>query len=199
MGADVRVTGGGFSVSLKGADDLDKALARIVRENPKDVARALNKTAQRSSTRVRRQVAKDVGVPQRVIKDRIKWFKAYTEKLRSSVWVGTRGGITLDQVVGVSVSLSGQYRLGKVRVQAFKATMPSGHTGLYTRSPGARHRKHKDGHWTELPIEKPRLRIDETARPIILDVTREQMETFFPVELKRLVNLTASKAAIRKR
>lgn len=199
MGADVRVAGGGFNVTLSGADDLNKVLTRLAKEHPKDAARALNKTAQRSSTRVRRETAKAVGVPQRVIKDRVKWFKAYREKLRSSVWVGTRGGITLDSVVGTSVSLGGEYRLGKVRVQAFKATMPSGKTGLFTRAPGARHRKRSDGQWTELPIEKPRLRINDTARPIIIRVTRQQMETFYPAELKRLVNLSAKRAAIRKR
>lgn len=186
-----------IKVEITGEKAARDALATFARMHPKETARALNKTAQRSATRTRRGIAREVGLPQREIKDRIQHFRASARRLVASVWVGVRVGIPLGKVQGARTGLSGILRAGRLRVQTFRARMPSGYRGQFVRKPDSTHRQRPDGQWTELPIEEPKVRIGPVAQPIVRDATEEQMREFFPAELKRLVTLAAKRSAKR--
>ena len=187
-----------MQVRLEGEKALRQQMARLASEYPKDAQRALNKTAQRSATRTRRDLSRAIGIAQKEIKNRVSYFKAGGRRRWASVWVGTKSSIPLAKVGGARMTLNGQLRAGKVRVQTFRATMPSGYRGSFVRKPGSKHKVRPDGQRTELPIEEPRIRLVEPARPIILSVTQQQMAEFFPVELKRLVKRTTERAASKR-
>lgn len=188
-------------IKIEGQRQLNRTLTRLAREFPKETSRALTKTSKRAATRTRRQVAKDVGLPQRMIKDRVQGFRAriVNGNPESSVWVGTKVGIPLSQVPGARVNLrTGILAAGRTRTQTFKATMPSGHKGIFVRKPNSRHKKRSDGQWTELPIEEPKVRIGKSAAVPLLRHSAEQMTTFFPKELRRLVELKAKRLAAKR-
>lgn len=187
------------SISITGAEALNREIKNIERTMPENVVRALNKTAQRSATRVRRDVAKRIGLPQREIKERIRHYKANRRRLRSSVWVGAGAGIPLSKVRGAYTTLDGTLSAGRTRTKTFRATMPSGYTGQFVRKPNAKHKTRRDGQRTQLPIEEPRIRIDGIAKPILLKHTREQMRDFYPTELRRLARTTIARRARRRR
>lgn len=187
-------------VTIQGERHLQAQLRRLVEDFPEDAVRALERTAARSATRVRREVARDAQVPQRLIKDRIKHYRDRRARLAYSVWVGVRSSIPISKIPGARFDLrSGQLRAGRVRVKPFRATMPSGHTGLFVRKPGAEHRKRPDGTWTELPIEEPRVRLRPFAERYIERICAEQMREFFPVELRKRVERTVRRQQRRGR
>ena len=184
-------------VTVRGERELNKALTALVHDYPKDTARALNKTAQRSATKTRRQLATAVGLPQKEIKKRIKHFKTDAKTLLASVWIGTKAGIPLSKVGGARTSLRGVITAGRNRVQTFRARMPNGYVGSFVRKPNAKHERRPDGQSTQLPIGEPRIELAEPGKPIIRRVTNEFMRSFFPKELQRLINRTNAKAAKR--
>ena len=185
------------SVTVKGQKEVNKALSSLVYQYPKDTARALNKTAQKSATGTRRQLAPAVGLAQKEIKSRVKYFKTNAKNLAASVWIGVKAGIPLSKVGGARMSLRGVIKAGKNNVQTFRARMPSGYVGSFVRKPGARHKERPDGQMSELPIEEPKIRLAEPGKPIIKRVTTEFMRSFFPKELQRLINRTNAQAAKR--
>lgn len=190
---------GPVSVTVSGADELDAKLRRLSAEFPKEAARSLNTTAARATTRIRRELANVKKLKQKQLTGRIKSFKATAKKLRASVWIGLRGAIRLDLAEGARFDLrSSTLRAGRNRVKVFRATMPSGHSGLYVRAPDSRHRRRQDGQMTELPIEEPRVRLRPEADGIALKHSREQMRVFYPVELKRLIAVTIRREAARR-
>ena len=186
------------TIKLTGAAAASRQLERLANDFPKDAARALNTTARRSATRVRRRIAADIGLPQKVIKNKVQHFKASARRLRASVWVGTRAGIPLGSVPGARTTLTGVLRAGRIRQQTFRARMPSGHVGQFVRKPGAKHRTRPDGQRTQLPIEEPKVRIGVRARPIVIEESTEQMRSFYPREFRRLVKRTVDRRTKRK-
>lgn len=186
------------SIKIENIKPLNKIIDDLAKQYPKEAQRAVNKTAQRSATRTRRDLAKAVGLPQKEIKKRVKYFKAGKGRKSASVWVGTKSGIPLGRVGGARSSLSGVLKAGRNKVQTFRAKMPSGYIGQFVRKPGAKHKTRPDGERTQLPIEEPRIRLAGPARPIIMAVARHQMAEFFPVELKRLVKRATDRATLKR-
>lgn len=174
---------------------VDAALRRLAADFPRQGARALNTTARRAHTRTRREIAANMGIPQRLIRNRVAWYRASARKLRAWVWVGLGKAIKLETAPGAFASLSGdELRVGTLRVRTFRARMPNGYTGLFVRKANSTHRERPDGQRTELPIESPRLRIKPaTARIIAVSETAEQMRTFLPGELRRLIRLASKR------
>ena len=180
-------------ITLDGEKDLDAAIKKISKDYPKDNVRALNTTAAKSVTLVRRQVAASIGLKQKDISKRVKKFNANVNRPIASVWIGTKSGIMLGGVNGARTSLKGVLKSGKTVTQTFRARMPSGHVGQFVRKDGSKHKERPDGQRTELPIEAPRIRLAGVGRPIIIKVTAERMKNYYPVELKRLIAVTNAK------
>lgn len=187
------------SVRVSGDKRAVRQLNKLAKDFPQDAARALNKTATRAGSRVRRQLAKSIGLPAKLLKTKVQAFKTNARRLKASVWIGTRSGIPLGKVPGASASLSGVLKAGRTRTQAFRATMPNGYTSLFVRKPGSKHRTRPDGQRTQLPIEEPRIRLDYKGRPILDKETRKQMSEFYPKELQRLIKRTIDRRAKRSR
>ena len=151
----------GFNIDVRG--DMNAIIADMSRMKAdvadKATVRALNKTAAQVKTNAARQI-RDVGYQLKVgtIKRALKINKANAGKLTATV-VASGRPIPLMQygarqtAKGVSVSvLNGR----KVIQQAFIATMPSGHTGVFIRT-GKTHKKVvKNGRvqWSGLPIKE---------------------------------------------
>lgn len=188
------------TVTLEGAKYLKRELNRLAKEMPEQASRALNKTASRSATRVRRDIAKRIGLPQRLFKEKVRNYKSSPKTLKASVWVGTRAGIPLAGIRGAKPNEAGTLlSVGRrIRVKTFPATMPSGHKGQFVRKPESKHRVRRDGQRTELPIEEPRIRIGGIARPILEHHAEDQMRNFYPGELRRLSLVTIKRRKRRR-
>ena len=181
--------------SLTGRVALEGKLRDLAREYPRDASRALNRTSQRIGTRTRRDIASQNKLPQKVIKNRVQPFKANWRNLQAWVWVGLARKILLSELPGAKFMLSGTLRAGKHSARPFRARMPSGKVGLYVRKAQSKH-VWRDGVRTELPIEEPTIRIDKArARGSLLRHLNNQMATFFPDELRRLVTRTTKRIA----
>ena len=176
----------------------------MAREHPADAALALNATARKIRTRVRRDVADRMGVTQKIIGKRVQAFFAKKSKLLASVWVGAAAKIRIAAIEGAfyeigSSSLAFGSGRRRQRVRVFRATMPNGKRGLWGRKPNAKHRERPDGQWTQLPIEEPALRIDvDFARRSIERHSTDFVRDFLPDEFKRLIEVRAERLAGKK-
>ena len=95
-------------------------------------------------------------------------------------------GLTLDSGSGFTAQLIG--RIGRRTFKdAFGATMPGGHRGIYTRKPGAVHKKRPDGQMSQLPIEEAVVQLMPEAERISRRAAEHHMRRTYPAELKRLI------------
>jgi len=162
---------------------------------PKQAARALNATAKRSHTRVRRELAQETGVQQKLLRKRVQWFPATERKLASNVWIGVKAPIYFREL-GAKLNRAGIFKKGKIKISsAFEAKMPNGKTGVFVRKPDAEHKTRPDGQRTQLPIVAPSIELGPPGKPIIERVTRDMMRTYYPAELRRLAEVAARRAA----
>lgn len=185
-------------LKLEGVQQTDRALRALAQSMPRQASRALNATARRVNTRVRRQTAKELNIVQKHIRDRFKFFRATPQDLSASVWVGTKTRIKYRDLPGTVSSMSGSFVKHRGRfIKTFKARMPSGYTGQFVRKPNSRHKRRPDGQWTELPIEEPGIRLAPIAKPILLTTSQTEMREFYPKELRRLVFLANARRTRR--
>lgn len=129
---------------------IDKALSRIASSYPKAVARAVNRAASSARTVMVRSVAKDLGIKQATVRERIPINKATAQKLTASLeCVGARIPLIEFGAKGPEPSRGRgngvSYRLpgGAGRLpHAFIATMPAGrrNAALPTMATGTGHR-----------------------------------------------------------
>lgn len=166
-------------------------IERLVRDHNWVQAAALNKTARQAATQVRRELAQVKGVPQKILKNRVQPYKAFPKKkpIRSAVWIGTKKPITAAEFKGtVTTSRTGYVKVGRrIFKGAFSARMPTGHKGIFTRKPHARHKRRPDGQMTQLPIEEAIVQLLPEARVIGRRITAHHFKTTFPAEVKRLM------------
>lgn len=172
---------------------LQRKLAKLSKKGvPRAQMRALNATAKRTRTHTVRELAREKALPQKPVRDRVKHFKASLRVLVASVWVGTKKHIPIESLPGAQFVLSGKHRgklkAGRISVKPFRATMPSGHSGLFVRKlPGQRR---TDGRPRSsppnLPIEHPVIRLQPEAAEIIERQAGKQWREYFPRELRRL-------------
>lgn len=198
-GASVNVDTKAFEREI---EEAKRRLSKIGREAiPAAAMQAINRTGQRVHTRTRRELAKAKGLPQKVIGERISFYKATLKTLAGRVWIGLKRGIPLEKVGGARFDLrTGTLRAGKVSVKPFRATV-RGKTLLWvrklpTREPRERNSK---GDYPALPIERPTLRLQPEAQGILNRVAADQARTFLPAEFRRLLNLRLQKYAQRRR
>lgn len=148
-----------INISVK--SDLDQ-LYRQIADDTKNVkeqatVRALNKLAAQIVTAASKNI-RDVGYGLKAsdIKETLKIIRATSANLTVKV-VATGRPIPMIKYGarqvrdGVSVNiLNGR----KVIAGAFIATMPNGHTGVFVRQPGAKHKKVNKASWHALPIRE---------------------------------------------
>lgn len=177
---------------LKAQRQMGEIGKRIV---PRVAAAAINKTADRTLTRSRRELASVKGLPQRIVGEKMQRFKATTQKLVARIWVGLKRGILVEELPGARYDFKrGALRAGKVSVKPFRAKMPSGKQGLWVRRlPSVRAGKDRPESSPNLPIEKPTIRLQPEAKEILERVANEQARTFLPGEFRRLIGLALQK------
>jgi hypothetical protein len=171
--------------------------ARLARANaqavPRAEARALNRAAAHAATRTRRELATVKRLPQKLLKRRISSYQASPQRLTARVWVGTKRKIPLSDIPGAHTALAGkragQVRAGRLAVQTFKATMPSGKTGRFVRvEPGQRRTAGRPATSSpNLPIEEPAIRLQPEAGPILERAADTALRTVYVTELRRLL------------
>lgn len=159
---------------------------------PRASAQALNRTADRARSRTAREVARVKAVPVRLLKNRIAVFKASPRDLRSSVWVGLKKAIAIEDLPGARLVSQGKFaghlKAGRLAVKVFEARMPSGKRGLFVRKlPGVRRSAGRPiTSSPNLPIERPALRLSPEAQTIAEREGLAASREFLPVELRRL-------------
>ena len=170
-------------------------IERVMAEHDAITAIALNKAARSARTATGRELAQVKGLPQKVLRKRVQWYKASRRKkpIRSSLWVGVSKPITANELTGqTSITKSGNVKIGRRTFKgAFAARMPSGHRGIFTRKPGARHRTRADGVRTQLPIEESIVQLQPEAEGISRRMAEKALREVYPKELARLMELRA--------
>lgn len=173
-----------FDADLRALERQLEALSK--KAVPQAASRALTATANMVRTQVVRELSKAVGAPPALVRKRVKAFRAFPQKLVSSVWVGAKKHIPVEQLPGARLTKKG-LRAGKLTVKAFKAKMRSGHEGLYVRRlPSTRATQGRAVTSPNLPIEHPVIRLRPQADQIIERQARNHMRDYFPRELTRL-------------
>ena len=165
-------------------DKLNKTHQRII-------ARSLNKAVAKARTQTARELSQAKGLPQKVLKRRIQGYKATPNRPKAALWVGTRKAITAKELGGgLGSTAGGHVKVGRrVFKSAFRATMPSGHTGIFTRKPTATHRRRPDGQNTQLSIEESVVQLMPEARDISKNAAEFHLKRTFPQEVRRLARL----------
>lgn len=123
-------------------DDSDLAwaarqLRNIPRGVPRAAARAINHEAKKGRTQVYKMIARNLGIPQKYVKRRVRLYRATQKTLMAKIWMGswrwkvyTVATNVKQTRTGVSFKVAGKYT---TIPHGFIATMPSGHTGVFKR------------------------------------------------------------------
>lgn len=186
-----------FTVNVRSnASTMVQELLSAKWDMPQATARALNRMAEQALVKSARQV-RDAGYNLKIseIKKALRVARANQGQLKSAV-IATGKPIPLiaygaRQVAnGVSVNvLNGR----KVIAEAFIATMPSGHKGVFVRKPGAKHKKVGVGanaSWHALPIRQlygpsiPDGMANDKVREAIMALIEEKFPQLLDHELK---------------
>ena len=196
--SDVQQLAGGVGIWLQGnVRGAGRNLDKLMREHDQITALALNKAARSARTVTGRELANIKGLPQKVLRKRIRSYKASPRQkpIRATLWVGTAKPVTANELTGqVSLSKSGAVKIGRRTFKsAFPATMPSGHRGIFTRKPGARHKVRPDGQRTQLPIEESIVQLMPEAEHISRRASERAIQDIFPKEVRRLMKLRADR------
>lgn len=138
------------------------ALRRFQAKAPVAIARALNRSIASGATVMVRDTAKDLGVAQKYVRDRIKTrnatptskpvaqLTASAKRLPAYAFGASPDKPSPNNRRGVSWKSFGK----RVRdPQAFIARMPSGHIGIFKRAPGASKRGPRPNR-SQLPIRE---------------------------------------------
>ena len=157
--------------------------------------RALSSTGRKVRTRVVRELASVKRVQQAVLRKKVGYFlvRRFASRTYLRVWVGLRAGLAIDRVQGAYFDLgSGELRRGRrTLAKPFRAKMPNGFDGLFTRRPGGKHKTRADGTRTQLPIDSARIYLQPEALPILDKHAEWGFETILPEELARQAKLFA--------
>jgi hypothetical protein len=165
--------------------------------------RALSSTGRRIRTKIVRELAGTKQVQQAVLRKKVNFFivRRLLRQTYMRVWIGLRAGIPVENVSGAYYDLgSGAIKRGRrTLARPFRARMPNGYDGLFTRRPGGKHRTRADGTRTQLPIDTARLYLQPEALPILDKQSEWGFETILPKELERQAKLFARTGFKRSR
>lgn len=174
--------------------DLDQREAQKILDTlaivPGAAVRATIRAANKTLTRVRRQVLRHLSVrnqvPQKAFKGRVFLRRANRRQaeITAGLWIGTRP-LAASRIGTLKKTRKG-YRAGKHYFPgAFEATMPSGHEGVFMRAPAGYKARRSKG-WTEgrphtssrnLPIVEPFIEIDLGGEVILQDLQADYLRT----------------------
>lgn len=168
---------------------------RAIKGHDRIIARSLNKAVRSARTETRRELAQAKGIPQKTLRNRIKAYFASERRPKAALWVGTGRPIRAHELSGnLRTGAGGTVKIGRrVFRGAFRARMPSGHTGIFLRKPGAKHRQRPDKQMTQLPIEEGIVQLMPEARDISRKAATKHMNTTFRQEARRLARLGLDK------
>ncbi len=188
----------GIGITLQGnIRGAGRNLDKLMREHDGVTALALNKAVRSARTATGRELARIKGVPQKVLRRRIQSYKATPRKkpIRASLWVGTKRAIKAKELGGqIGTTAGGNVKVGRrVFRDAFPARMPSGHRGIFTRKPSARHRRRPDGQPTQLPIEEAIVQLMPEAETVSRRAAEKALIEIYPKEVRRLMALRADR------
>lgn len=135
---------------------LDKSQRWVI---PQAVPAALNKTSSQIGTQTRREIAKQLAIPQKHFSKRVKLFRAARRNWASKNWIGLKTKIPVANVFK-SQKKQLTYAKGLHYVPAnkvFGATMPkTQHQGVFYRKGDKR-----------LPIQEVQIDLSKVAEPIL--------------------------------
>mgnify|MGYP003115449202 CR=1 FL=1 len=162
-------------MKVTGGRELRRTLRTLAQEFPKEAARALNTTARKSVSKVRKRVARQMKIKQKVLRERVRWRGAKAGRLVADVWFGTNAGVAAREAP-TSRRKSKRRSVADVLASAktYVATMGDGEKIEYVRT-------------------------RNYARPAMEQETQALMRDVFPKELKRLIGVTIQRHARRKR
>lgn len=136
-------------------------LAETRREiTDKAVPRALNKLAEQAKTLSSKEIrSAGYTIKAKTVKEQIVIVKATASTMTAIVKVRGKPVPLMEfnarqTKAGVSVKVKGARKVIK---GAFIATMPTGHVGVFTRTPSSRYKRVRKGtktQWTQLPIKE---------------------------------------------
>lgn len=138
----------------------------------KVMRQALNRAGTRSRTAAVRETAKDTGIKQKVIRERMKLRRASRRRLRAVLTALTLGVRAIDagkarqNAAGVRVA-------GRSFPGAFITTVPSGKQGVFRRKPSAASSTGRDSKGRP---KKNRLPIEHVRIPIRTEATRAALK-----------------------
>lgn len=126
---------------------------------PQAVPAAINKAGAKINTLTRREISKQLGIPQKHFKSRVKLYRATRRNWASKNWIGLKTKIPVANVFKSS-NKQITYAKGLHKVPAdrvFAATMPkTGHQGVFYRKGSKR-----------LPIQEVVIDLSQVAEPIL--------------------------------
>jgi len=115
-------------------DHIAKSIGATEAEIVLATRRSLNKTAAWVRTRLLREASSKTGLKQKLIRQRLRMYKATKDRLSASVWLGSSAIVVKAGALGrARQTKTGATVKGNVFDGAFAATMPSGHRGIYER------------------------------------------------------------------
>lgn len=135
-----------IEISIHGHEELAQRLLGLGRDMPLVMVRAVKRTAGTVQTAMIRQIMQASGLQRALVRQSINLKLATAQDLSSLIrlWPGRRP----------LIKFSAAKRRELTPTSAFRATMPSGHEGIFQRKHGARAKRVRPGVWHSLPIEE---------------------------------------------
>lgn len=172
-----------MNVSIKG--DISAVVRDLRITQPalvkKAVVTALNKTSAKTTTQFRREVSRETGIQQKLLRKSIKQYRANRNRLKASTWMGLRNRIPVSAVLkGRSRKLPDKIRplievpAGKAIDQAFLASVRGRPATLFVREGRDR-----------FPIKALKINLERIAVPTLERVGDRVSRAEFKEELRR--------------
>jgi hypothetical protein len=155
---------------------------------PGATVNALNRAAQMTQTSIRRKLASQLGIKQKQVKRRVRFGrrdKAKKGKYESGVFL-VISQLPVSYLGSIRQTKAGARVKGKLYSKAFKATMPSGHTGVFLPKNPADKRWRRPIREVKEPIDARMLGIAQNEAE---QVGAKVFQQRFVHELKRMMGV----------
>ena len=169
-----------INIDIKSTNEFDFALTASKDQIEKAALRALNKTSRWLRSDLVSQTAKSLNIKSTPIRDVLVIVRAKKTNLKTTVGLSKRGGVIRAIDAGSATQNSKGVRVGKRQFDnAFLATMPSGHHGVFKRKGKER-----------LPIKEVQIFISSKLHDLMEEASHgralSHFETVFERELRYL-------------
>lgn len=177
-----------ITISLEGLESVLASFAALPEQAARAERRAVNKVTKFVARGAKREVAKSMGVAQKILDDRIRSFNYGHRGIASGlVWFGLNPMAVTKQRFGSLTQTRIGAKAGRLSFPgAFVAEMKNGHVGVFRRRGKKR-----------LPLDAERITLDTTAHRAILAAwaarAGERMTAVLSQELNYEVNVRGAK------